>query len=144
MRWYKALKFYHLGIGIWGCRLFTMPGPDFAGKQRFFLFFLFFFFYSLDVSANLFVVFPDSIQIAQIPPDSNIQDSCTSFNSHYVSILCSYLFMPERKKSSANQQKEKNHVYKGIYCVFDCTLKKIVQKHMVTALIASFSSVNIL
>ena len=94
MLWYKALKYNHLGIRIWDCKLFTMAGPNFAGEQRFF-----FFFNSLDVSANLFVVFPDSIQITQIPSDSNIQDSYTCLNSYYVSIL-RYMFMPERKKKS--------------------------------------------
>ena len=53
--------------------------------------------------------------------------------------------MLERKKQSfANKQKEESYVYRGVYCLFDCSLKKIVQKHMVTALIASCLSVNIL
>ena len=54
----------------------------------------------------------------------------TSLNSHCVCKFCTYLFVPERNKN-ANKQKEekhKNHVYRDVYCLSDCSLKKIVQK----------------
>ena len=52
----------------------------------------------------------------------------------------------KKKKSFENKQKEEKSCLQGlgVYCLFDCSLKKIVQKHMVSALIASCSSVNFL
>ena len=44
--------------------------------------------------------------------------------------------------SFANNQKEEKACLQG--CLFDWSLKKTIQKHMVTALTANCSSVNIL
>ena len=69
-----------------------------ASKDFFVFVFVFvlFCFNSLDISANLFVVFPDSTQIAEMIP--TYKTYYTSLNSHYVSKLCSCLVMLERKK----------------------------------------------
>ena len=93
------------------------------------------------VRGPLFVVFPDSTQIAEMIP--TYKTHYTNLNSHYVSKLCSCLVILEKNHLKINKKK-KNHVYRGVYCLFDWSLKNIVQKHMVTALIASCSSVNIL
>ena len=74
--------------------------------------FVLFCFNSLDISANLFVVFPDSTQIAEMIP--TYKTYYTSLNSHYVSKLCSCLVMLERKKNHLKiNKKKKNHVYRG-------------------------------
>ena len=141
-------------IGIWniGLQAFQDAWSRFA--KGFFFFFFFFSFFIRDVSllksstnhqqiCSSFYWTQTTLQKhLQIP---TYKTHYTSLKSHHVCKLCSCLFMPERKKNNLQINKEKkNHVYRDVYCLSDCSLKKIVQKHMVTTLIASYSSINIL
>ena len=93
----------------------------------------------------MFVVFLDSTHIAETPSDSNIQDSLHSLNSHHV-YKTLFIFVEEEEEIDHLQinKKKKTYGYRDVYCLSDCSLKKIVQKHVVTALIASYWSINIL
>ena len=117
-----------------------MTGPAFAGKQRDFI---------LDVSlhskvlnkpsANMFVVFLDSTHIAETTSDSNIQDSLhlASTVTMFINSVHISLSQKETKKKDHLQiyKKEKKHVYRDVYCLSDCPLIMIVQKHKATALL---------
>ena len=55
---------------------------------------------------------------------------------------------PVRISLCRKEEKEEKDLFqrnnRDFYCLSDCSLKTIVQKHKVTALIASYSSINIL
>ena len=56
-----------------------------------------------------------------------------------------FVYMSERNKNYLQiNKKKKRHVYRDVYYLSDCSLKKIVQNHMVTALIANCLSINTL
>ena len=62
-------------------------------------------------SANLFVVFLDSTHL-QVP---TYKTHYTTLNSHHISKLCLYLFIPETEiKCKINKNKTTN-VYRGVY-----------------------------
>ena len=90
-------------------------GPDFADKQFFVFVFGFVFFYNLDISADLFVFFPESTQIAEMIPA--YKTHYTSLISHYVSKLCSCLAMVG-KKSFANKQKRRKIMFTGVFTFY--------------------------
>ena len=139
-------------IGIWGCRQFKMRGPDFSGKQRFFLIALTCH-CTLKSSTNRQQIC-SSFSLTQPTLQKRLQIQTykthyTSLNSHRVYMLCSYLFMPEHLerdiKDHLQINKRSKSMFTGMFTVIsDCSLKTIVQKHKLTALIASYSSINIL
>ena len=104
MVWYKALEYNHLGIGIRSCRLFTMTGPDFAREQRFFIAFTY-----QQICLSFSQIQPKLHKYLQIPTFK----THTLVSTVTVSILCSYLFMPEREKNCKQTKKEEKSCLQG-------------------------------
>ena len=104
-------------IRIVGCRHFKMPGSHFAGEQRSFIALMYhctlkFPTNQQQICSSFFWTQPTSQKHLQIP---TYKTHYNSLNSQYVSKLCSYLFMPGRKKSFANKRKEEEACLQGCW-----------------------------
>ena len=121
---------------IGSCRHFKMPGRDFAGEQRYLIALMNH--RTLKSSTDHHQILlsfswtqPTLQKHLQFP---TYKTPYISLNSHNVSKLCSYLFVSKGENISfANKQKK--CVYRE-WCLW--SLKCIIQKYVVTALIANY------